>query len=186
VDKNKKIIKFIKLLAYFGFLLIMYSCNPFAPALNVGVGGNAIITDQTTDDGVFENFRYAYIFKDTVVYGNLLDNNFTFIYRNYNQEGVGVDISWGRDEDMITTSRLFSACQSLDLIWNEKIISIEDTMKVGDSLVWIRDISRGFTLTVVFSPTDIIPVQGRANFRLTRSNPVNPWKILIWRDESNY
>lgn len=158
--------------------MLAYACNPFAPALTTGVGNNAIITDQTTDDGVFENFRYAYIFKDTVVYGNLLDNNFTFIYRNYNQEGVGVDNSWGRDEDMITTSRLFSACQSLDLIWNEKIIS------VGDDL--LRDISRSFTLTVVFSPTDVIPVQGRAYFRLTRSTADAPWKILIWRDESNY
>lgn len=175
---HKKILYFFGFLFFTGLLLLANSCNPFAPALTNGVGTNAIITDQTTDDGVFENFRYAYIFKDTVVYGNLLDNNFTFIYRDYNQEGVGVDNSWGRDEDMITTSRLFSACQSLDLIWNEKITS------VGDSI--LRDISRSFTLTVVFSPTDAISVQGRAYFRLTRSTLDAPWKILIWRDESNY
>lgn len=157
-------------------ILILCACvNPFAPKLaDVPSEGN-IISDQKTIEGIFQNFRYAYIFKDTVVYGNLLTNDFTFVYRNYDQ---GVDVSWGRDEDMLTTSGLFQASQNLDLLWNEVIV------EAGDSLV--KDISRGFTLNIVFSPTDILSVQGRANLHLRKELPANIWKIAKWRDESNY
>jgi hypothetical protein len=109
------------------------------------------------------------------VYGNLLDNNFTFIYRNYDR---GVDVTYSREDDMLSTYGLFRAAQNLDLIWNEVIIS------VGDSLV--NDISRGFDLSIVFNPTDFIKVQGRVNLRLIRQKPTDDWKILTWRDESNY
>lgn len=152
------------------------SCtNPFAPKLAEGENDDPLISDQTTIEGVFENFRYAYIFKDTVVYGNLLADDFTFVYRDYDQ---GVDVSWGRQEDMISTLRMFNATQSLDIIWNEVIVSIGDTI--------VQDISRGFNLTVVFNPTDIIRVQGRAIMRLKRLNQKSPWKIIMWRDESNF
>jgi hypothetical protein len=99
----------------------------------------------------------------------------TFVYRNYDQ---GVDISWGRDEDMMTTSRMFQAAQSLDLIWNEVIVA------VGDSSV--QDISRGFNMTIVFSPSDILRVDGRAEFRIVRTGQDSLWKISQWRDDSNY
>jgi hypothetical protein len=155
--------------------IVIVACNPFAPKLADDSGSNPIITNQMTIEGVFENFRYSYIFKDTLVYGKLLADDFTFIYRNYDQ---GVDVSWGRDEDMRTTWGLFNTAQSIDLIWNEVIVSVGDTL--------VRDISRGFTMTVVFSPTDYIPVQGRANFRLIRTTTAEPWRISVWRDESNY
>lgn len=152
------------------------SCtNPFAPGLEGNLQNNTLLGDQTNVDGIFQNFRYAYIFQDTVVYGKLLHDDFTFIYRNYDK---GVDLSWGRDEDMRTTSRMFNATQNLDLIWNEI------SFTVGDSI--LLDVSRGFTLKITFSPTDIVNVFGRANFRLKRDTPSDIWKILQWRDESNY
>lgn len=156
--------------------IAFFSCtNPFAPGLADTDQDAPVISDQKTVEGIFENFRYAYIFKDTLVYGNLLADDFTFIYRNYNDN---VDYSWGRDQDMMTTSGLFRAAQNLELIWNDVVIAIGDTV--------LKDISRGFNLSIVFGPSDIVNIQGRANFRLKRQNTDEPWKIFQWRDESNY
>ncbi len=179
---QKQIVNFqlsiVNLILYF-FLLVLGlgACtNPFAPKLADPSFNYSQISDQKTVDGVFRNFRYAYVFKDTLVYGKLFDYNFTFVYRNYD---LGIDNSWGRDEDMLTTNGLFQASQNLDLTWNDVVTSVYEE----DSLT--ADISRGFTLSVVFSPTDIIRVQGRANFRLNRKKLDDKWRIQIWRDESN-
>lgn len=153
---------------------VLTSCfNPFAPRL--GEGKQEIISDQKSISGVFENFRYAYIFKDTLVYGKLLTDDFTFTYRNYDKN---IDVTWGRDEDMLTTSGLFTASQSLDLLWNEIIISSGDSSTI--------DIARGFSLTVIFDPTYTERIQGRAVLRLVRNSPGDVWKISRWRDESNF
>ena len=155
--------------------LALTSCtNPFAPALSTG-GGGAVLGDQRTIEGLFQNFRYAYVFKDTLTYGRLLDRTFTFVYRNYDQ---GVDVTWGRDEDMLATQGLFSAAQQLDLVWNDVI------QADGDSL--LQNISRGFNLTITFNPSDVLRAQGRVNLRVSRTATSEPWKIVRWRDESNY
>ncbi len=169
--KNINILYFLLLTG-----IIVFSCtNPFAPELANLKNEKPLFSDQTTIQGVFDNFRLAYQFKDTMMYGKLLDDNFVFSYRNYDK---GIDNNWGRNEDMITTNGLFRAAQSLDLIWNDVIIS------AGDSL--IQDISRGFTLTIVFNPSDIVTVQGRVVLTMKRDSVSLPWKIAVWRDESNY
>ena len=156
--------------------VVWFGCdNPFAPKLGDASHSAAALGDQRSVEGVFQNFRYAYRYKDTLTYGRLLAPNFTFIYRNYDR---GVDATWGRDEDMLTTSGLFQAAQNIELLWNEVITSI------GDSLT--LDVSRGFTMTVTFDITDVLRVQGRANFRLVRAAPGEVWMISRWRDESNY
>ena len=156
--------------------VFVISCNnPFAPGLEKIEQEGAFLGDQKTIEGVFKNFRYAYTFRDTVVYGKLLHDDFTFIYRNYDK---GVDQTWGRDEDMRATSRMFNGTQNLDLIWNDIVID------VGDST--LRDVSRSFILTITFSASDVVNIHGRANFRLKRQNTDEIWKILQWRDESNY
>ena len=161
-------------LIFFLILLLFGSCmNPFAPKLVEGK--QSIITDQKYINGVFDNFRYAYIFRDTTVYGKLLTNDFTFTYRNYERN---VDVTWGRDEDMLTTSGLFSAAQSVDLTWNEIVVAIGDSSTM--------DISRGFSLTVIFDPTYTEQVQGRASLRLVRKSPGDIWQISRWLDESNF
>lgn len=157
-------------------IFIISACeNPFAPKLATGTRKNGIISDQMTIEGVFSNFRYAYKYKDTLIYGNLLATNFMFVYRNYDK---GVDASWGRAEDMNSTYGLFQAAQSLDLYWNDIV------MERGDSVR--RDVSRSFTMNITFSPTDILPIQGKAILRLERPDTLNPWRIAEWRDESNY
>lgn len=155
----------------------LFACtNPFAPALKESEQISAILGDQTTVDGVFQNFRYSYIFQDTVVYGQLLHPDFTFIFKNFDKNGL--DESWTRDEEMRITYRMFEASENLDLIWSESLIEI------GDSLT--KDISRGFTLNIYFSPTDYINIDGRVNLRIERESSANDWLISRWRDESNF
>ncbi len=170
---NKKY-KIILILLELAFFFALNACtNPFAPKLTDGK--QEIIEDQRTVDGVFANFRYAYIFKDTLVYGRLLDNDFTFTYHNYEKN---IDVSWGRTEDMITTAGLFNAAQSLDLIWNQVVISIGDSMRLN--------ITRGFTLNINFGPTYSEEIVGRVNLTLARVHPDSVWLIERWIDESNF
>lgn len=149
------------------------ACNPFAPALDDESSGSGGLSDQRTIEGVFQNFRYAYTYKDTLVYGQLLAPDFVFVYTNHEK---GTDVTWGRDEDMRSTYGLFQTAQKLDLVWNG-IVTV-----VGDSL--LTDVSRGFDLTVTFNPGDVIRVDGRVNLRLARSSVEEPWRIQRWKDDS--
>lgn len=169
-----KIKRFSEAFAAAAIIFFASSCdNPFAPSLEDSPGENSLLGDQTTVQGVFDNFKYAYVFKDTLVYGELLAGDFVFVYRNYD---LMADQSWTREQDMLTTQRLFSAAQNLELIWNGAI------SESGDSLAKI--ISNGFSLTIVFSPDDVVNVEGRAQFHLTRNSTDEVWKISKWLDES--
>lgn len=147
--------------------------NPFAPTLDENLSAeSALISDQSDIQGVFQNFQYAYSFKDTTIYGKLLSENFTFVYRDYD---IGADISWGRDEEVRVSQGMFQNTQKLDLVWNN-IISI-----TADS----SNIIRSFNLTITFNPTDIIFVDGRVNIDLIKDEN-QKWKIVRWIDESNF
>jgi hypothetical protein len=124
---------------------------------------------------VFQNFQYAYTFKDTTIYGALITADFTFTYRDYDQ---GFDVSWGRDEEMRTTYGLFETAQRLDLIWNNIVLSTEDSLSAN--------IVRSFNLTITFNATDIVRVDGRVNLSLQRDILTKKWKINRWIDESNF
>ena len=154
-------------------LVTLNSCvNPFAPKIDDSIGtAKGLISDQLNVEGVFQNFHYAYAFKDTLIYSKLLQKDFSFSYRDYD---LGADVSWGRDEEMKVSSGLFQNAQRLDLVWNN-INSIS-----GDS----SKIVRSFNLTVTFNPTDIIYIDGRVNLTLIKED--NKWKILRWIDESNF
>jgi len=154
------------------------ACNPFAPGLDESLDREAsVLGDQKTIDGVFENMKYAYTFRDTTIYGLLLAGDYTFLYRDYDR---GVDVSWGRDEEMRATSGLFQNVQRLDLVWNNIISVSADS---GNTLV---QVSRNFNLTVTFNPTDIIRVDGYVTLAMTRNHVDEPWRIAQWRDESNF
>jgi hypothetical protein len=155
---------------------VLCACNPFAPALDDALpGDDALISDQTTIEGVFQNFRYAYTFKDTTIYGALLASDFVFTYRDYDRL---IDESWGRDEEMRITAQLFRNAQNLNLIWNNIAGSS------GDSL--ISSVTRSFNLTVTFNTNDIVRVDGKVRLDLRRENARLPWRIVLWKDESNY
>jgi hypothetical protein len=107
----------------------------------------------------------------------LLDGNFTFVYHDYDR---GVDVTWGRDEEMRATSGLFQNAQRLDILWNDVVSSSIDSTNTKAM------VKRGFNLTVTFNPGDIIYVDGYANLTLQRAQAENPWMIVRWNDESNY
>jgi hypothetical protein len=154
------------------------ACNPFAPGLNDSVAGTqSILGDQRTIEGVFKNFEYAYTFHDTITYGQLIGGEFTFLYRDYDR---GVDVSWGRDEEMRTTNSLFQNVQQLDLVWNNIASSFINTDSTQAS------VSRNFNLTVMFDPGYVVRVDGYANLTLERRRAQDPWMIVRWRDESNF
>ncbi len=162
---------------FFFVALLAAGCdNPFAPRLDTSpAGGTSILGDQTLIDGVYQNFRQAYAFRDSTIYGGLLASNFIFIYRDYEKN---TDVFWGRDDEIRTTEGLFQNVQRLDLVWNTVNASSGDSLK--------QTIVRNFNLTVTFSPNDIVRVDGRAEWTLEREHPGAVWRITRWRDESNF
>lgn len=165
---------------FYGLLLFLtcslsLSCfNPFSPKIDNSSSNENIITDQKTVEGVFQNFKYAYTFKDTTIYGQLLAENFVFTYFDYD---LGIDISWDRPTDMKTTSGLFANTQDLKLIWNNIVY------QEGDSL--LIDVRRSFNLTITFNPNDVIAFQGFADMTLERASADDKWLIIRWRDLTN-
>ncbi len=79
---------------------------------------------------------------------------------------------------MKTTYGLFQNTQRLDLIWNNIILSSEDSLTAN--------IVRGFNLTITFNPTDVVRIDGRVNMNLSRNPETKKWQITNWRDESNF
>jgi hypothetical protein len=155
--------------------LFIISCiNPFAPKLDEELGSSSsLISDQKDIEGIFQNLQYAYTFKDTTIYSGLLSKNFTFTFRDYEEE---VDKAWGRDEEMRITHSLFNNAERLDLIWNDIVAITSDSTNVV----------RGFNLTITFNPTDVIFVDGKVNLQLSKANSLKKWKIITWIDESNF
>ncbi len=153
---------------------MVISCtNPFAPKLDESSSSNEkLLSDRSNIDGIFQNLQYSYTFRDTTIYGELLKEQFAFTYRDYDR---GVDVTWGRDEEMRVTNGLFQNSQRLDLIWNNIITLSSDS----------TNIIRSFNLTITFNPTDIIFVEGRVNLTL-KKDLSNKWQIIKWIDESNY
>ncbi len=154
------------------------ACNPFAPGLDENLGGgSSLVGDPKTIDGVFQNIKFAYTFRDTVIYSQLLKSDYVYVFRDYER---GVDVNWGRDEDLRITNGLFQNVQRLDLVWNQ-IISISE-----DSLNTAAIVNRNFNLTVAFNPGQIERVDGYVSLALVRAVATEPWRILRWRDESNF
>jgi len=164
------IIKFMLFIVFAG--LLAGCVNPFAPRLDLNSSESGLISDRKDIEGVFKNLQYSYTFKDTTIYGELLNPDYNFSYRDYD---LGADISWGRDEEMKVTYGLFENTEKLDLIWNNIVSLSEDSTNV----------IRSFNLTITFNPTDIVLVDGRVNLTLQKDNK-NKWQILRWVDESNF
>ena len=156
------------------FTLLAGGClNPFAPGLEETPAQSSC--NPSTIDGVFQCFQAAYTFRDTTLYGQLIGGEFVFVYRDYD---LGIDVTWGRDDEMRTTYGLFRNAQKLDLIWNNIVNTSAESTRVT--------VVRGFNLTVVFNPSNVERVDGYANFVFSRLNSADPWKIVRWRDESNF
>lgn len=153
----------------------MSGCNPFAPTKDNDLAGDTFLADQSTVDGLFENWSIAYNYRDTLIYARLLSEDFTFYYRNFD---LGTDHTWDRETDIRKTHGLFETSQYIDLVWNDYLLSD------GDSLNWKA--TRQFYLQITFSESDIVTISGRANVEMNRAEAKDDWKIVEWIDESNY
>jgi hypothetical protein len=150
--------------------------NPFAPALELNpVSSASALSDLKTTDGVFQNFQYAYTFRDTTIYGQLISSNFVFTYTDYD---LGYNVSWGRDDEMKTTYGLFQNAQQLNLVWNGIVLSTSDSSTA--------EIVRGFNLTITFSSTDVISLEGRVDMSFIKNPNTGKWQISEWIDETNF
>jgi hypothetical protein len=158
------------------FIFIFGCTNPFAPKFDEDPGDqSSTITDLKTVEGVFQNFQYAYTFKDTLIYGEFIAPDFVFSFRDYENE---IDVSWGREEEMRATYGLFQNTQRLDLIWNNIVFSNVDSVNAN--------IVRGFNLTVTYNPTDIDRADGRVDISLRKNVITGKWQITRWIDRSNF
>jgi len=162
-------------------LLFLLTCfNPFAPRLDNAAGPPLVITSQQTPEQVLQNFVYAYTFKDSLVYANLLDSSFVFVYFDPNVGSSGRFVSWGRDVDLKTTGKLFKTFETITLTWNQTIY--QDTLFVDSTLVGI-ELSKTLQLSL-FGKTDEYSLSGSAIFNF-KQNDDKKWRITRWKDESH-
>jgi hypothetical protein len=131
-----------------GFVgLMSLSClNPFAPALDKGNLAEGLITDQSTPDEVLTNFKYAYIFRDSLLYADLLDSAFVFQYFDPDQGASGIFVSWTRETDLQATGRLLRTFDAINLEWLNTINpdTLRDDMKNIESISFSKSFRSGW------------------------------------------
>ena len=154
--------------------LTLVSCwNPFAPTEGELEGAITLtLTEQRSPDEVLQNFRYAYVYRDSLVYSALLDTGFVFLYYDPDVGGTGGYSSWGRDTELRTTGRLFRSFDNFSLIWNATI-EVDTNQSGVVSMTKTFDLSIGgdFYLT------------GNAVFDFAADSS-GTWRIIRWEDES--
>ncbi|RPH99380.1 MAG: hypothetical protein EHM72_11150 [Calditrichaeota bacterium] len=163
------------------FLVLTTNCfNPFAPRLDQTGNQGIFITEQKSPDQVLQNFLYAYTFKDSLVYADLLDSSFVFVYFDPNVDGSGRFVSWGRDVDLKTTGELFRNSETINLTWNSTIY--QDTTYIDTSILSI-ELSKTLQL-YLFGKFGEYSFSGSAIFNFKRCVD-DKWRITRWKDESS-
>jgi hypothetical protein len=159
-------------------LLILFSgcVNPFSPALDDSLGDPDLITPQQTPQQLLQNFKYAYTFKDSLLYSDLLDNAFVFEYFDPNQGTSGEFVSWTREVDLRSTGKLLRVFDVIDLVWGE---DSGNDIVLSDSLALLY---RDFNLKLSNFEFNF-SVIGYARLSMQR-NPDGKWRITHWVDES--
>jgi len=177
VDMNKVLIPILLFALITGF-----SCkNPFAPLLTEeGSTYSRLITQQKTPGEVLTNFRYAYTFKDSLVYSEVLDSTFIFKSVDYN-DYPPKPIDWGRDTELQTTGAMFRWFRTLDVVWNS--VSAPDTVDfpitADDSHGYIIEHLITFTLTLD-GGRRILPLNGEVLFQFIQRE--ERYYISFWQD----
>lgn len=162
-------------------LLVLFTSgcfNPFAPELDNNIDASNVITDQQSPEEVLQNFRYAYTFKDSLLYSEVLDESFVFEFFDPDIEPSGGFVTWGRDVDLKTTGRLFREFDVIDLIWLNTIFSESDTL---------NDLERRFIrFNLNLSGSEFVfVISGTAIFTFQKSETDDKWRIIRWKDESD-
>lgn len=157
-------------------IITVSSCiNPFAPRVDESDIFEELLGDPRKIDGFYTRFQNAYQFRDTTLYGPLIDPSFSFIFRDFDRN---IDVNWSRAEEMNSTYNLFIQSQDIQLQWNNIVLQAMNPEKTQAQII------RRFNLLVVISSNDIIRTDGSANFLLTRADSTQAWRLLRWRDES--
>jgi hypothetical protein len=160
-----------------GAAILGAACNPFAPALEEGDPFGDLLGDPTTVAGFFTNFRNAYELRDISLYEPLLDSAFVFIYYDFDAQ---VEREWGFTQDLESTRRLFDNSNLVRLQWNQIISRDEFERGVNERIV------RSFNLTISLETGEVFRGDGNVNFTLTRPDTTARWKLIRWRDESEF
>jgi len=164
------------------FFLLTLSCeNPFAPGLAPeDTPTSRLLTQQRTPEEVLSNFRYAYTYKDSLTYSEVLDSTFIFRSTDYN-EYPPLPIEWGRDIELRTTARMFRYFNTLDVVWNT--ISPADTVSPPDTSAnftgYIIEHDITFTLTLDGGIT-VPPLNGEVLFQFIQRG--EKYYISFWQD----
>jgi hypothetical protein len=153
------------------------SCwNPFAPKLTTTLDTeDYVVTQQETPSEVLQNFKIAYAFKDSLLYSDVIDSAFLFVYYDPDEGASGQFISWDRDVDLKTTGKMFRHFQIVDLVWNATLYEREDEESA--------ELNKGFTLSLVSDESDF-HVTGKALFSFRKCQDTK-WRITRWKDESD-
>ena len=137
----------------------------------------SIVTLQRSPADVLTNFRYAYAFKDSLIYSDLLDSAFIFLSKNYGTNPP-TDINWGRDVDIKTTLGLFRHFNVLELIWGTILFQDYSSDSVRS------EIKITFQLTFD-GGTEIPTLKGEALFNFKKKSS-GRWTIIRWEDLSSF
>ena len=102
----------------FSFIALWVGCyNPFSPSV-IGPGAIKPIAPQVDPDSVLHNFKYAYENRDSIVYENCLDKNFTFTYKDQDETEREIQVEIprdGRGGDLYVTRALFRTFDDIRL-----------------------------------------------------------------------
>lgn len=157
---------------------ILIRCNPFAPeALDRKPDTMPEFINQKTPQNVLESFRFAYAFKDSLLYSELLDSTFLFISKNY-ATSPPTEYKWGKDTDIKTTVGMFRHFNILELTWgniptpNYNEDSTKSDLRVTFQL--ILDGGREFPA-----------ITGEALYNFNK-HPDKKWRITRWEDLSSF
>lgn len=157
----------------------LQSCtNPFAPAkADADASSSNLLTEQKSPDEVLTNFKFAYTFKDSLVYSELFDSSFVFLSMDY-YESPPVPIQWGRDLELKTTSRMFRFFNTLDLTFNV----VERDTNEYDPNNSPTKIQHEITFTLALDGGAVIPIlDGDVTFVYVRRGA--KWLISYWEDK---
>ena len=167
-------------------ILLFNSCeNLFAPGLtNKDPNANQILTEQKTAEEVLINLSYAYNFKDSLVYADLLDSSFKFIFTDFTKDPILQD-DWGRDVDIKTTMGLFRHFETVNLVWDGTIEDRFENDEKTEKTIW-----KSFKLTLD-GGIEISTVSGEAifsfkKFLLNPSDTASIWRITKWIDRQSF
>ncbi len=169
---------------YLCALLMLQSCNPFAPTFDdTLVDRSKLLGDRKTIKGFFDYFRNTYEIRDSTLYGRMLNRGFIFQWYDFS---TGRNIYWGRDQEMLSTYKMFTnrSVKSVTLSWGDDYV-LADTL-TGDT---VARVERFFELTLLIEDGNdqtSLKSFGRANMTLNRLNRQSDWKISYWIDKYNY